>query len=97
MYVPIAGEKALIVAKVMPGFQPVLDLIFKPLYKLYHDRLPSEMAHHISNVSYLGTYPHHPKGPVLTLATKKLSIILRVSKPFALSDERPISPRPGKF
>ena len=84
MYVPITGDRVPKEAKMMPGFQMVLDLIFKLLQDSNHGRSPSEIAHHTLNASY----PHHARGGVLTLPTKKSANVLLVSKRPALGDRR---------
>ena len=70
MYVPITGDRVPKEAKMMPGFQMVLDLIFKLLQDSNHGRSPSEIAHHTLNASY----PHHARGGVLKLSTRKFQI-----------------------
>ena len=84
MYVPITGDRVPKEAKMMPGFQMVLDLIFKLLQDSNHGRSPSEIVHHTLNASY----PHHARGGVLTLPTKKLAHPPGVSKRPPLGDWR---------
>ena len=84
MYVPITGDRVPKEAKMMPGFQMVLDLIFKLLQDSNHGRSPSEIAHHTLNASY----PHQARGAVLKLPTKKSANVLRVSKRPLLGDRR---------
>ena len=76
MYVPITGDRVPKEAKMMPGFKMVLDLIFNLLQDSNHGRSPSEIAHHTLNASY----PHHARGGILTLPTKKSANVLLVSK-----------------
>ena len=85
MFVPITGDRVPKEAKMMPGLQMVLDLIFKLLQDSNHGRSPSEIAHHTLNASY----PHHARGGILTLPTKKSANVLLVSKwpRWAISDD----------
>ena len=85
MYVPITRDRVSKDAKMMPGFQMVLDLIFKLLKDSNHGRSPSEIAHHILNASY----PHHARGGVLKLSTRKFQIAPRAEKcsPWAIGED----------
>ena len=49
-----------------------------------HCRSPSEIAHHTLNASY----PHHARGGVLKLSTRKFHIAPRAEKCFPLGDWR---------
>ena len=84
MYVPITGDRVPKEAFMMPGLQMVLDLTLKLLQDSNHGRSPSEIVHHTSNASY----PHHARGGVLTLPTKKSANVLLVSKRLPLGDWR---------
>ena len=84
MFVPITGDRVPKEAKMTPGLHMVLDLTLKLLQDSNHGRSPSEIAHNNLNTSY----PHHPRGAVLTLPTKKSANVLLVSKRPALGDRR---------
>ena len=84
MHVPITGDRVPKEASLMPGSQMVLNLIFKLLQDSNHGRSPSEIVHHTLNASY----PHHARGGVLTLPTKKSANVLLVSKRLPLGDWR---------
>ena len=84
MYVPITGDRVPKEAFMMPGLQMVLDLTLKLLQDSNHGRSPSEIAHHTLNASY----PHHARGGVLKLSTRKFHIAPRVEKCFPLGDWR---------
>ena len=85
MSVPITGDRVPKEAKMMPGYQMVLDLIFKLLQDSNHGRSPSEIAHHTLNASY----PHHARGGVLTLPTKNPQMFCwcQNDSPWAIGDD----------
>ena len=84
MFVPITGDRVPKEAKMMPGLQMVLDLTLTLLQDSNHGRWPSEIAHHTLNASY----PHHARGGVLKLSTRKFHIAPRAEKCFPLGDWR---------
>ena len=84
MFVPITGDRVPKEAKMMPGLQMVLDLTLTLLQDSNHGRSPSEIAHHTLNASY----PHHARGGVLKLSTRKFHIAPRAEKCFPLGDWR---------
>ena len=84
MYVPITGDRVPKEAKMMPGLHMVLDLTLKLLQDSNHGRSPSEIAHHILNEYY----PHHARGGVLKVSTRKFHIAPRAEKCFPLGDWR---------
>ena len=84
MFVPITGDRVLKEANMMPGLQMVLDLTLKLLQDSNHGRSPSEIVHHTLNASY----PHHARGGVLTLPTKKSANVLPRLMTLPLGDWR---------
>ena len=81
MCVFIAGDGVPKEAKIMPGFQTLLDLTLKLLQDSNHGRSPSEIAHDTLNASY----PHHTRGGVLKLSTRKFHIAPRAEECFPLA------------
>ena len=84
MYVPFAGDRGSKEAWMDLESQMMLDLTSMLVQNSNHGRSPSEIAHHNLNASY----PHHARGGVLTLPTKKLAHPPGVSKRPPLGDWR---------
>ena len=82
MYVPFAGDRLSEEAWMDLESHMVLDLISMLVQNPNHGRSPSEIAHHTFNASY----PHHARGGVLKLSTRKFHIAPRVEKCFPLGD-----------
>ena len=82
MYVPFAGDRGSKEAWMDLESQTMLNLISMLVQNSNHGRSPSEIAHDTLNASY----PHHARGGVLTLPTKKLAHPPGVSKRPPLGD-----------
>ena len=85
MFVPITGDRVPKEAKMMPGLHMVLDLTLKLLQDSNHGRSPLEIANHTLNASY----PHHARGGVQKVSTKKFHIAPRAEKysPWAIGED----------
>ena len=82
MYVPFAGERGSKEAWMDLESQMMLDLKSMLVQNSNHGRSPSEIVQHILNASH----PHHARGGVLALPTKKLAPPPRVSKRLPVGD-----------
>ena len=81
MYVPFAGDRGSKEAWMDLESQTMLNLISMLVQNSNHGRSPSEIAHHTLNASY----PHHARGGVLKLSTRKFHIAPRAEKCFPLA------------
>ena len=84
MYVPFAGDRGSKEAWMDLESQTMLNLISMLVQNSNHGRSPSEIANDTLNASY----PHHARGGVLTLPTKKSANVLLVSRRSPSGDRR---------
>ena len=81
MYVPFAGDRVSKEAWMDLESQTMLNLISMLVQNSNHGRSPSEIAHDTLNASY----PHHTRGGVLKLSTRKFHIAPRAEECFPLA------------